>query len=241
MIRTSVREISTVETERVTPGGRHCRGWPRGLLAGVLLSAAGGASAQSASPAQLAIPPLEEEIQLALSAAPDHLRDGAGVYALTQTGFDLARESTNGFTCVVNRDHPLSQKPTCYDAEGARTILPKVLFVGEMLRQGVAPEEIDRRVAAKFASGKFVSPARAGVAYMLSPHIRNYNLQTGAVDGFPPHIMFYAPNVTNADIGTTWEAVRDKQWLPFVAYQGPHGFFVVVVPTGEQGEQGGGA
>lgn len=33
------------------------------------------------------------------------------------------RDSQNSFTCIVNRDHPLNLKPTCYDAEGTATIL----------------------------------------------------------------------------------------------------------------------
>ena len=74
-----------------------------------------------------------------------------------------------------------------------------------------------------------ISPRRAGVAYMLSGDIRNYNPGTGQTGSFPPHIMFYAPNVTNADIGTTGAAFAKDSWLPFVAYQGPQGFIIVVV------------
>jgi hypothetical protein len=177
------------------------------------------------------IQPLEQEARLALSAAPEHLRAGAGVVALTENGFVTVRESKNGFTCVVNRDHPLSRKPTCYDAEGAATILPKVRFVGDLLVQGVSLAEIDRRVAAKFESGKFVAPRRPGIAYMLSCGIRNYNPQTRRTDPFPPHLMFYAPNLTNEDIGATpsRKAHEKHPWLPFVAYQGPHGFIIVIV------------
>jgi hypothetical protein len=56
---------------------------------------------------------------------------------LKQAGFVLVRKRTNGFSCIVNRDHPLNQKPTCYDAEGSETILPKVLRFGELLMKGV--------------------------------------------------------------------------------------------------------
>jgi hypothetical protein len=182
-----------------------------------------------AGPAAVEILPLEEETRLALSAAPEHLRAGAGVVALTAEGFVTVREPSNGFTCVVNRDHPLSRKPTCYDAEGTATILPKVRFVGDRLVEGVSLEEIGDRVAAKFASGEFISPRRPGIAYMLSHEIRNYNPRTGRVDGFPPHLMFYAPNLTDEDIGTSWEARSKHPWLPFVGYQGPHGFIIVVV------------
>jgi hypothetical protein len=190
-------------------------------------------AAQPANGAKVAVEilPLEQETRLAISAAPEHLRAGAGVVALTETGVVTVRESTNGFTCVVNRDHPLSRKPTCYDAEGTATILPKVRFVGDLLVTGVGLDEIDRRVAAKFESGEFVAPRRPGIAYMLSCEIRNYNPQTHRTDPFPPHLMFYAPNLTNKDIGasSSRKAHEKHPWLPFVAYQGPHGFIIVIV------------
>src|ERR1700740_3706470 len=172
--------------------------------------------------------PREKEIELALSAAPEHLRNGAGVYVLERTGFVKVKESANGFTCIVNRDHPLNQKPVCFDAEGTATILPKILRVGELLMQGRAMSEINAEIEEGFRSGKYISPRRAGVAYMLSGDIRNYNSRTGKVKSFPPHVMFYAPNLTNADLGTTREALANDPSLPFVAYQGPHGYIIAL-------------
>jgi len=170
----------------------------------------------------------EKEIALALSAAPEHLRKGAGVYVLDRNGFVKVRDSANGFTCIVNRDHPLNQKPVCFDAEGTATILPKILRVGELLMESKPMSEINREIEEGFRSGKYISPRRAGVAYMLSGDIRNFNPRTGKVESFPPHVMFYAPNLTNADLGTTPEALAKDPSLPFVAYQGPHGFIIVV-------------
>jgi hypothetical protein len=190
------------------------------------------APSKAVSSAQLQPPELmtrERETEMALSAAPDHLRDKAGVYVLEKNGFIKVRESTNGFACIVNRDHPLNMKPTCYDAEGTATILPKVLRVGELLMLGTPMADINREIVEGFRTGKYISPRKAGVAYMLSGDIRNYNPQSRKVESFPPHIMFYAPNLTNADIGTTAQALARDPWLPFVAYQGPHGYIIVVV------------
>ena len=172
--------------------------------------------------------PKEKEIELALSAAPEHLRKGAGVYVLERNGFVKVRDSANGFTCIVNRDHPLNWKPVCFDSEGTATILPKILRVGELLMQAKPMSEIDAEIAEGFRTRKYISPRRPGVAYMLSGDIRNYNPRTGKVESFPPHVMFYAPNLTNADLGVTPEVLAKDPSLPFVAYQGPHGFIIVV-------------
>jgi len=185
------------------------------------------ANAVSAQPLPELLP-REKEIALALSAAPEHLRNDAGVYVLERNGFVKVRDSANGFTCIVNRDHPLNWKPVCFDAEGTATILPKILRVGELLMRGKPMSEIDVEIAAGFRTGKYISPRRSGVAYMLSGDIRNYNPRTDKVESFPPHVMFYAPNLTNADLGITQEALAKDPSLPFVAYQGPHGFVIMV-------------
>ncbi len=179
--------------------------------------------------------PRDEEFDLALSAAPEHLRAGAAVYVLGPEGYELARQGTNGFACIVNRDHPRNWKPTCYDSEGVATILPKIVYVGELMLRGLPLGAIQDSVQAGFESGRFRAPARSGVAYMLSDRIRTYNPHTAEYGTFPPHLMFYAPNLTNDDIATDWEAIAEHPWLPQVAYQGPHGFIVVVVGGGSNG------
>lgn len=166
------------------------------------------------------------EVALALAAAPAHLRESAGVWTFEADGYRRHRDSANGFDCIVNRDHPRALKPVCFDAEGARTIVPKILFFGARLANGEAPADIARAVEREFAAGRFESPARAGVAYMLS----DYNRPAGpsGVASFPPHVMYYAPDLTNEDIGFSREAAVGVPGLPFVAYQGPHGFLIAV-------------
>lgn len=178
------------------------------------------------------VPQRETEVKMALSAAPRHLQAGAGVYALERAGYVKVRDSSNGFTCIVNRDHPLNLKPTCYDAEGTATILPVVLHFGELLMKGVALPKIHAEISDGFRTGRFVSPRRSGVAYMLSGEIRNFDPATGQISSFPPHVMFYAPNLTNADIGSTGDGAGG---LPFIAYQGPQGYMIVISPQQELG------
>jgi hypothetical protein len=195
--------------------------WIAGLFQVV---SAGTVMGQASIPAKPELLDRDREITMALSAAPAHLRDGAGVYVLESNGFVKARDSRNGFTCIVNRDHPLNLKPTCYDAEGARTILPKVIQVGQWLREGRPMPEISGLVKDGFKSGRFVAPQRPGIAYMLSGEIRNFNPQTGKAESFPPHVMFYAPNLTDADIGSA----GGNDGLPFIGYQGPHGYMIML-------------
>ena len=70
-----------------------------------------------------------------------------------------------------------------------------------MLRaRGKSREEIHRFVADAFAKGIFQPPSRLGVDYMLSTENLVPN-EKGIVVPFPPHVMFYAPYLTNAELG----------------------------------------
>lgn len=68
---------------------------------------------------------------------------------------------------------------------------------------------------------------------MLSPRIVNVITQadgTRILGTAPPHYMVYAPNVTNEDLGFSDSDYEAYPWLPYVAYQGPHGFLIITVP-----------
>ena len=168
----------------------------------------------------------QREIALALSACPASLAPKAGVYVLEKSGYVKVRDSENGFTAIVQHALPISQDPQCMDAEGTRTFLPRYLKVAELRAQGKNPEEIKRFVADAFAKGIFQPPTRPGIDYMLSTENLSPNAQ-GGVSPFPPHVMFYGPYLTNADIGSDGNVAGPV----FVAGEGtPHA--LIIVPLG---------
>ncbi|MEM7048130.1 MAG: hypothetical protein AAF604_00640 [Acidobacteriota bacterium] len=204
-----------------------------GLVAGLfIVPRPAVAEAPEEPPVQLL--PESCESALALSAAPEHLRRAATVYVLRRAGYERLKEGENNFTCIVNRDHPRVIKPTCFDREGARTIIPKILFFGEQLMAGKTPAAISEAVDQGFAEGRFISPERPGVAYMLSRYNRPYDAANDKLRWFPPHVMFYAPNLTNEDIGFDMEAWHANQQLPGIGYQGPHGYMITLADDGQE-------
>ena len=188
----------------------------------------------AAAEAPVALLPETCETDLALSAAPAHLHAAATVYVLERGGYRKLREGDNGFTCLVNRDHPRVLKPTCFDREGSETIVPKILYFGRELMAGKPAEEIASAVSERFSSGTFVSPRRPGVAYMLSRYNRPYDPSTDTLGWFPPHVMFYAPDLEPEDIGFSMEAWHARQTLPFIGYQGPHGYMIMIADDGQE-------
>lgn len=173
------------------------------------------------------------EVSLALSAAPDYLRDDASIYVLRSSGYELKKVGTNPFTCIVNRDDPRVLKPTCLDAEGAETVIPKIRYFGSRILRGHPVSDINSAIDLKFEQGKFVSQRQPGVAYMLSRYNRPVSSETGELGFFPPHVMFHAPNLTDEDIGHDmghYDPVRPS--LPFIAYGGPQGYMIMISDDG---------
>src|SRR4030095_11657735 len=213
----------------------------------VILASASKAPARSgndvAQATNLIFLPQEQEIELALSAGPEHLRSEATVYVFGKQGYEAIRNGKNGFTCMVNRDGNQAGdndlKPTCWDVEGSATIVPVMLRVGQLLAEGRTADEIKRDIDAKFSEGRFSSPRKTGIAYMLRGDVQ-YDPKTKEISKtlFPPHYMIYAPGVTNADIGMNMDAHGKHPSLPFV-YAGYSGgartAYIIVMATEDKG------
>ena len=173
----------------------YVRSIPTGLLGvAALVGLSASAMAQSRPLAsQPALMDREKEMALALSACPPSLASQAAVYVLDELGYVKARDGENDFTAIVQHSLPTTQEPQCMDAEGARTLLPRILKVAELRAQGKPPEEIKRFVADAFAKGIFQPPARLGVDYMLSGENIVPLDDKGTIGPFPPHVMSTRP------------------------------------------------
>jgi hypothetical protein len=169
--------------------------------------------------------PRDLEIRLAVDALPKELRDGASVLVLESDGYVKVRSGTNPFTCIVSR-RAGNFYPVCFDEEGTRTILPAFADDAVFRMKGSSEQEIEQKLAEGFAQGRYRPPSRPGIAYMLSP--ATYMVNSGKLTRTPPHTMFYAPFLTNADIG----GVPGK--TAFVDRPGPHGMIIILAGEKER-------
>lgn len=175
------------------------------------------------------------ETELALSALPERLRADAGVHLLRRGGFAEVKKAANHFSCFVVRTVPRFDVPSpdtlipiCFDDEGMRTVAPRHFDTAAWIEAGVSPAEIRDRIAANFADGTYQAPAQPGTSYMISP-ILNLPDGEGGVWNYPPHFMFYAPDLTNGEQDTMPD--RGEGWLPWINNEGPHG--MMIVPLGQ--------
>ena len=195
--------------------------------AGAAQSAGGaGDGAHFAQSPQYPLLPRALEIELAPSAAPEHLRDDATVWVLDKSGYAIARKGGNAFACVVSR-RAGDLFPVCWDAEGTRSLLPLDVEDAQLRLSGKSGAEIEAIVAERFKSGQYHAPSRAGLAYMLSPmryRIDEHGFVTRTASN--PHLMFYGPNLTDSDIG------GGRGAFVFINRVGPDG--MMIVPVGQK-------
>jgi hypothetical protein len=207
---------------------KHTRLFSAFVAAG-FMSTASAAPTFSPGTTLEAIPP-GLETQFALSAAPPGLRAKAAVYLLDpKKGYYLAREGSSGVACAVQRTQwELSDFRSdiyygiCFDAAGVKTHLQVVFDAAALRAQGMPPAALKAEIEKRYRDKTYQPPAKPGLSYMVGPIMRTIgppdrSVQTMAM----PHLMFYASNLTNEDIGAVPNLSDHASLLyPFVDQQG---------------------
>jgi hypothetical protein len=170
------------------------------------------------------------EEALALSALPERLRDSASVYILTEQGYALSRKGDGAFTCIVERNHVSALVPQCPDAAGASSIIPGIIMKSNWALEGLSPDERATQFRQRADAGALQPPAGPGVSYMLSNFNFAWSVRQEALVRVAPHIMYYAPDVSNDDIGGSMEdGLGANRGYPFIVEEGIHGYIISLV------------
>jgi len=215
----------------------------------ILLALAAGTLAQTKpaddgaahSNLKLQAMPQALEIRWELSAIPAHLRDAATAYVLDpDKGYVVARQGTNGVSCIVVRSDWQWSKvpfrddiywPVCYDSEGSKTHLLPYLAAAELRAKGMNSKQVHEEIIKRYDTGVYHQPARTGISYMISPLMRGYPAESDSavpVTNHLPHYMVYAPNVSDADIGG-----KSYSLYPFMLRMSPGHDDVIIFLVGE--------
>lgn len=201
--------------------------------------------AQKAAVPELETMPVKLETDFALSALPPQLRHDATIYLLDpKKGYYIAHKGSNGFLCFVTRTEwewaefrKDIYTAISYDAEGARVIFPVYMDVAAMRATGkFTALQIRDIVLDRIRKGTYKAPAKPGISYMLAPEMRTYPgtpKDHKVMTMIMPHYMFYAPYLTNADIGNIPDGQADgpvviNQLDMFLGERkGPYGYIIL--------------
>ena len=196
--------------------------------------------------------PADLETDYALSALPPQLRPGATVYLLDPAkGYYVARKGSNGFICFVTRTAWEWAEfrndiftAISYDAEGAKSIFPAYEAAAAMRASGkFTAIQVRNIIIERIKKGTYKAPARPGISYMLAPVMRTYPATPSehkVLTMQMPHYMFYAPYLTNADIGNIPDGQQEGPVLinPEAMFLGktkaPYGYIIVLAGEKER-------
>jgi hypothetical protein len=185
--------------------------------------------------------PQEAEAALARSAAPPNVSSKATIKILTQNGYQVAQQGSNGFVCMVMRGwaaptytpaplrdlvyDPELRAPICFDAVATQTVMPYYELRSKLAMQGKTPDQIAAGVEAAYARGEL--PTRDGVSYA---YMWSADQNLGPAGHWHPHMMVFSPHYKNATLG-------DNEFgspLPFVTDDAGTPFAVVVIPVDDR-------
>jgi hypothetical protein len=200
------------------------------VLAFFLIGIGKLAPASEATEAIIEQMPAELETRFALSALPPALRDRATVYLLDpKKGYQLSREGTSGLTCLVERTvwewvdfRSDIYIPLCYDAAGTKAHLKVMMDAATLRAGGMGPVALKAEIENRYKNKVYKAPEKPGLSYMVAPVFRALGPPDMKMHSMSmPHLMFYAPNVTNEDIGAVPDlAVPSSLVYPFIDKQG---------------------
>lgn len=192
--------------------------------------------------------PPELETRWALSALPPALRDEATVYLLDpEEGYQLLKQGMSGVACLVERTaweladfRNDTYIPLCYDAKGTETYLEVIMDAASLRAQGMGPDALKAEIERRWNDGTYKVPEKAGMSYMVAPVQRTVGPPDMDVITLSlPHLMPYAPGVTNEDIGAAPDLGDPSTLLwPFIDRQGidEQSYFVLMVGQAEKAQ-----
>ena len=140
-----------------------------------------------------------DEVAMARSAAPPSISGDADVMVLTDQGYEVVARGTNGFVCLVERAwandvrndgfwNPKLRGPLCFNPPAARSVMPAYLERTRWVLAGVSKAEIEKRVVATIAAGRYRLPATGAMSFMMS---KTGYLGDDAGGPWRPHLMFF--------------------------------------------------
>ncbi len=213
------------------------------LCTAMTLASAAGAAAvypRMAPISQYGTATRTEEIALARSAAPASISSHARILVLGRRGYQTAVTGENEFVCLVVRSwdmsfdnpefwNPKIRSPECFNAAGARSVLPHYLERTRWVLAGYSIARMGAATAAARASGKGMKPERGSLCFMMS---RDGYLNDSVAGPWHPHVMTYAlggkPTDWGAGLPGSWVEADDTNYKPVT-------IFMVIVPTWSDG------
>lgn len=175
------------------------------LAASVSAIAAAGAGAQE-------IPPPEQQVEAAVRALPEQMREDATVLGHRPEADGLAtlREGTGDMICIADEPGDERWHVACYH----ESLEPFMARGRELRAEGLPEAKVDSIRHAEAESGELMLPEQGGALYSLTGPAGSFDPATGEVsDEASPLFVLYMPWATPESTGLSPRPKAGEPWL----------------------------
>ena len=186
----------------------------------------------SACVAQKDIRPEEKQIKAAICAAPEQMREGAGVLGYNEDGeLVTLRERTNDLICLA--DDPSDERfhVACYHED----LEPFMKRGRELRAEGKSSDEVTKIRRQEIESGKIPMPDKPMALYSLTASEEGYDYETDTVLKARPLYVVYVPYATEQSTGIAPKPFANG--APWLMNPGEPWAHIMVSTGGEVGKE----
>ena len=166
----------------------------------------------------------DQQIKIAILAAPEEYREGATVYGLNEAGEPIIlREGTNQFVCVADNPNTRFQV-SCYH----ESLEPFMNRGRELRKEGKNPQEIFDIREEEAKNGSLQMPEKPAALHVYYGDDVSYNAETNAMEGAKYRYVVYIPFATEE---TTGIPIRPNgPGHPWLMNPGTHRAHIMITP-----------
>lgn len=176
------------------------------LALGLLLPLCAPVSAQNTADRQT--PTAQQQIDLAVQAAPEALRSSATVLGYDDDGsLTELREGDGDLICVADEPGNDRFHASCYHD----SLDPFMTRGRELRREGVA--NVDSVRQAELEAGKWSMPEQSAALYNLSAEAADVDVAAGVVENGGRLHVVYLPYATGEETGLPTKPAEGGPWL----------------------------
>lgn len=199
---------------------RRTNGWVWAMAIGT--ASACGAGEPAAAPAK-AVPAPEQQIAIAVQAAPEEFRAGAAVLGYDEAGALVTlRAGGNDLVCLAHTPGDPGVRVACY----AKSLEPFMQRGRELRAQGVPDEARMQQRWKEAEAGTLKMPEVPATLYVLSG--TGIDPATGAVTEPYRRYVVYTPWATSASTGLPEKPVAPG--APWIMFPGTPGAHIMINP-----------
>jgi hypothetical protein len=163
----------------------------------------------------------EQQLAVALRAAPEDMRDGAAVFGYDAGGkLILLRQGSNELICVADDPAQEGFEVSCHH----KSVEPYVVRGRELRAQGVNGQALNQARWKEMEEGKLQLPKEGASNYILTG---TYDAATGELENAYLRWVIYTPYATPASTGLSTKGGESVPWLMFPGTPGSH---IMIIP-----------